>query len=102
MQPRQVEVMRVVGPGVFVDAGDDGYYLVLRSVSRRARTRDVDISFFGPFPAPAQAVFLATSARALGLTAPEPESPHTDVASGGEMTQEAAVAPTQTQQRRAS
>ena len=100
MQPRQVEVMRVVGPGVFVDAGDDGYYLVLRSVSRRARTRDVDISFFGPFPTPALAIFLAASARALGLTGPELEPPH--AAPGGEMTQEATVAPTQTQQRRAS
>lgn len=65
--------MRVVGPGVFVDAGDDGYYLVLRSVSRGARMRDVDISFYGPFPTPAQAIFMATSARALGLTGPEPQ-----------------------------
>ncbi len=67
MQARRAEVIRVVSPGLFVDDGDDGYYLVLRSTEQIAGKRD-DVCFYGPFSTAAQASFLAASARALGLT----------------------------------
>jgi hypothetical protein len=65
-------VIRVVGPGLFVDGDDDGYYLVLRSLTRPSKNPQ-DVCFYGPFSTAAQASFMAASARALGLTPHEPE-----------------------------
>lgn len=75
MQARQAEVIRAVSPDLFVDDGDDGYYLVLRSTGQMAGNRD-DVCFYGPFSTAAQASFLAASACALELagrdSAPRP------------------------------
>jgi hypothetical protein len=67
MQPAHLEVLRIVGPGFFVDADDDGYYLAVRSGKRFGKRRDADARFYGPFSTVAEASFLAASACALGL-----------------------------------
>lgn len=79
----------MVVPGVFVDASADGYYLALRSASRRAGAGG-DLSFYGPFSTAAQVSFMIRSARALGLIGREPEPQ--PAAAAGKTAQDAAVA----------
>jgi hypothetical protein len=80
MQPRQVEVVRVAGPGVFVDeachgrggasAGrflENGYYVALGPARKGRQGDEGKSSFHGPLATEAQARLLAVSARALGL-----------------------------------
>jgi hypothetical protein len=67
MQAAHLEVLRIVGPGSFVDADDDGYYLAVRSGKRFGKIRDAGPRFYGPFSTVAEASFLAVSAYALGL-----------------------------------
>jgi hypothetical protein len=71
MSARYLEVVRIVGPGLFVDAEDNGYYVAMRSGERVDGSWDANPRFYGPFPTPAQAHFLAVSAEALGLARPE-------------------------------
>ena len=68
MQTAHLEVPRVVGPGSFINAKDDGYYLAVRGATPFGENRDAAPRFYGPFSTVAQASFLAVSAHALGLT----------------------------------
>lgn len=82
MHTRSVEVIRVAGPGFFVNTArlacrhvcatgamlDIGYYLALGSGRAGDSARDAETHFYGPFPTEAAARFLALSAQALGVT----------------------------------
>lgn len=82
MQTRSVEVIRVAGPGFFVNSGrqacrhastagrrlDIGYYLALGSGRPGGTVRDAETRFYGPFPTEVAARFMALSAQALGVT----------------------------------
>jgi hypothetical protein len=82
MQTRSVEVIRVAGPGFFVNTARQacrytsaagrplaiGYYLALGPGRPGGTGRDAETRFYGPFATEAAARFLALSAQALGVT----------------------------------